>query len=163
MDIKSAKAKYTAHSRGLPEDYAQRPIVTAEKVTGPFTNDLPVAIMTKPKTEQDKETGKWNRVLTKEGKPVFTRLAYIPILTESGVRLLVETTIRPTVGICNQVIGDRNPVLIRGTSFDDPNAWVFRYADDLIEGKLRFAKMPLKYGSKTFDVPVLDAYGDAHD
>lgn len=160
MDMKKMKAKQNAARNGVPDCYADRTVMEAHKIRKDFTNDAPVIIIKKPKNAKNKETGKFERVFSKNNHPMFSMVAYMPIDID-GQKAVVVTATEENVGILRTLVDDVEPKLIKGESFDDIDRWEQYTAEEVIEGKLRFVLTPKKYhNNEVYDVAVLEAADD---
>lgn len=138
---------------GIPEVYADRPVLKAQDIGSAFTNDAPIIMVTKPKNSKDKETGKYTRVYTKDGRPMFGDVAYIPIMFDDGSKGIVVTASYETTSVLAALFVGAEPKVIRGEGDD---AWTAVQASELIEGRLRFVKQPKRYANgRIFDIAVL--------
>lgn len=160
MNMKKMKAKQNAARNGVPDCYADRDVVEAHKVRSDFMNDAPVIIIKKPKNQKNKETGKYERVYSKNGHPIFSMVAYMPIDID-GQKAVVVTASEENVGILRQLMDGVEPKLIRGENIEDIDRWEQYAAEEVIEGKLRFILKPKKYhDGKTYDVATLEEAED---
>lgn len=160
MDMKKLKAKQNAARSGVPDRYADREVMEAHKIRKDFTNDAPVIIIRKPKNAKNKETGKFERVYSKNGNPIFSMVAYMPIDID-GQKAVVVTATEENVGILRELMDDVEPKLIRGENMDDIDRWEEYEAPETIEGKLRFVLTPKKYrNNEVYDVAVLESADD---
>ena len=156
MDMKKLKAKQNAAKNGVPDRYADREVMEAHKIRSDFVNDEPVVIVRKPKNQKDKDTGKWTRVCSKAGHPMFSMVAYIPIDMD-GKKGVVVTATEENIGILRQLMDDVEPKLIRGESFEDVDRWEEYTANETIDGKLRFVLQPKKYrDGNVYDVASME-------
>ena len=154
MDMKKLKAKQNAVKNGVPDRYADREVLEAHKIRKDFTNDR------KPKNAKNKDTGKYERVYSKSGHPMFGMVAYIPIDMD-GKKGIVVTATEENIGILRQLMDDVEPKLIRGESFEDVDRWEEYTAPETIDGKLRFVLQPKKYrDGNVYDVAVLESADD---
>ena len=144
MDMKKLKAKQNAVKNGVPDRYADREVLEAHKIRKDFTNDAPVIIIRKPKNAKNKDTGKYERVYSKSGHPMFGMVAYIPIDMD-GKKGIVVTATEENIGILRQLMDDVEPKLIRGENMDDIDRSEEYEAPETIEGNLRFVLTPKKY------------------
>ena len=160
MDMKKLKAKQNAARSGVPDRYADREVMEAHKIRKDFTNDAPVIIIRKPKNAKNKETGKFERVYSKNGNPIFSMVAYMPIDID-GQKAVVVTATEENVGILRELMDDVEPKLIRGENMDDIDRWEEYTAPETIDGKLRFVLTPKKYrNNEVYDVAVLESADD---
>lgn len=160
MDMKRMKAKQNAAKNGVPDCYADRDVMEAHKIRKDFVNDAPVIIIRKPKNAKNKETGKYERVYSKNGHPIFNMVAYMPIDID-GQKAVVVTASEENVGILRTLIDDVEPKLIRGENIEDIDRWEQYTAEEVIEGKLRFVLKPKKYhNNEVYDVAVLESADD---
>lgn len=160
MDMKKLKAKQNAARNGVPDQYADREVMKAHKIRSDFVNDAPVVIIRKPKNQKDKDTGKYTRVYSKAGHPMFSMVAYIPIDMD-GQKAVVVTASEENIGLLRQLMDGVEPRLIRGENTDDIDRWEEYEAPETIEGKLRFVLTPKKYhDGNVYDVAVLEAADD---
>ena len=160
MDMKKLKAKQNAARSGVPDRYADREVIEAHKVRSDFVNDEPVVIIRKPKNAKNEETGKYERVFSKAGHPIFAMVAYLPI-DMNGKKAVVVTATEENVGILRQLMDDVEPKLIKGENIEDVDRWEEYTAPETIEGKLRFSLKPKKYhDGKVYDVAVLESADD---
>ena len=156
MDMKKLKAKQNAAKNGVPDRYADREVMEAHKIRSDFVNDEAVVIVRKPKNQKDKDTGKWTRVCSKAGHPMFSMVAYIPI-DMNGKKAIVVTATEENIGILRQLMDDVEPKLIRGESMEDIDRWEEYTANETIDGKLRFILQPKKYrDGNVYDVATLE-------
>ena len=156
MDMKKMKAKQNAAKNGVPDCYADRDVMEAHKIRKDFVNDAPVIIIRKPKNAKNKETGKYERVYSKNGHPIFSMVAYIPIDMD-GKKAIVVTATEENIGILRQLMDDVEPKLIRGESMEDIDRWEEYTAPETIDGKLRFVLQPKKYrDGNVYDVATLE-------
>ena len=156
MDMKKLKAKRNATKNGVPDRYADREVMKAHKIRSDFVNDEPVVIIRKPKNQKDTDTGKYTRVCSKAGHPMFSMVAYIPIDMD-GKKGIVVTATEENIGILRQLMDGVEPKLIRGESMEDIDRWEEYTADETIDGKLRFLLQPKKYrDGNVYDVAVLE-------
>ena len=160
MDMKKLKAKQNAARSGVPDRYADREVMEAHKIRKDFVNDAPVIIIRKPKNAKNKETGKFERVYSKNGNPIFSMVAYMPIDID-GQKAVVVTASEENVGILRTLVDDVEPKLIKGENFEDVDRWEEYTAPETIEGKLRFVLTPKKYrNNEVYDVAVLESADD---
>lgn len=160
MDMKKLKAKQNAARSGVPDRYADREVMEAHKIRKDFVNDAPVIIIRKPKNAKNKETGKFERVYSKNGNPIFSMVAYMPIDID-GQKAVVVTATEENVGILRELMDDTEPKLIKGENFEDVDRWEEYTAPETIEGKLRFVLTPKKYrNNEVYDVAVLESADD---
>ena len=160
MDMKKLKAKQNAARSGVPDRYADREVMEAHKIRKDFTNDAPVIIIRKPKNAKNKETGKFERVYSKNGNPIFSMVAYMPIDID-GQKAVVVTATEENVGILRELMDEAEPKLIKGENFEDVDRWEEYTAPETIEGKLRFVLTPKKYrNNEVYDVAVLESADD---
>ena len=156
MDMKKLKAKQNAAKNGVPDRYADREVLEAHKIRKDFVNDAPVIIIRKPKNAKNKDTGKFERVYSKSGHPMFGMVAYIPIDMD-GKKGIVVTATEENIGILRQLMDDVEPKLIRGESFEDVDRWEEYTAPETIDGKLCFVLQPKKYrDGNVYDVATLE-------
>ena len=156
MDMKKLKAKQNAARNGVPDRYADREVMEAHKIRKDFVNDEPVVIIRKPKNQKDKDTGKYTRVYSKTGRPVFSMVADIPIDMD-GKKGVVVTATEENIGILRELMDDVEPKLIRGESMEDIDRWEEYTAPETIDGKLRFVLQPKKYrDGNVYDVAALE-------
>ena len=157
MDMKKLKAKQNAARSGVPDRYADREVMEAHKIRKDFVNDAPVIIIRKPKNAKNKETGKFERVYSKNGNPIFSMVAYMPIDID-GQKAVVVTATEENVGILRELMDEAEPKLIKGENFEDVDRWEEYTAPETIEGKLRFVLTPKKYrNNEVYDVAVLES------
>ena len=160
MDMKKLKAKQNAAKNGVPDRYADREVMEAHKIRKDFINDEPVVIIRKPKNQKDKDTGKYTRVCSKAGHPMFSMVAYIPIDMD-GKKAIIVTATEENIGILRQLMDGVEPKLIRGESFEDVDRWEEYTASETIDGKLRCVLKPKKYhNNEVYDVAVLESAED---
>ena len=160
MDMKKLKAKQNAARSGVPDRYADREVMEAHKIRKDFVNDAPVIIIRKPKNAKNKETGKYERVYSKNGHPIFSMVAYMPIDID-GQKAVVVTASEENVGILRELMDEEEPKLIKGENFEDADRWEEYTAPETIEGKLRFVLTPKKYrNNEVYDVAVLESADD---
>ena len=160
VHMKKLKAKQNAAKNGVPDRYADREVLEAHKIRKDFVNDAPIVIIRKPKNQKDKDTGKYTRVCSKAGHPMFSMVAYIPIDMD-GKKGIVVTATEENIGILRQLMDDVEPKLIRGENMDDIDRWEEYEAPETIEGKLRFVLTPKKYhNGNIYDVAVLESADD---
>lgn len=160
MDMKKMKAKQNAAKNGVPDCYADRDVMEAHKIRKDFINDAPVIIIRKPKNAKNEETGKYERVFSKAGHPIFAMVAYLPI-DMNGKKAVVVTATEENVGILRQLMDEAEPKLIKGENFEDVDRWEEYTAPETIEGKLRFVLRPKKYhNGEVYDVAVLESAED---
>ena len=160
MDMKKLKAKQNAARSGVPDRYADREVMEAHKIRKDFVNDAPVIIIRKPKNAKNKETGKFERVYSKNGNPIFSMVAYMPIDID-GQKAVVVTATEENVGILRELMDEAEPKLIKGENFEDVDRWGEYTAPETIEGKLRFVLTPKKYrNNEVYDVAVLESADD---
>lgn len=160
MDMKKLKAKQNAARSGVPDRYADREVMEAHKIRKDFVNDAPVIIIRKPKNAKNKETGKFERVYSKNGNPIFSMVAYMPIDID-GQKAVVVTATEENVGILRELMDESEPKLIKGENFEDVDRWEEYTAPETIEGKLRFVLTPKKYrNNEVYDVAVLESADD---
>ena len=160
MDMKKMKAKQNAAKNGVPDCYADRELLEAHKRRKDFVNDAPVIIIRKPKNAKNKETGKYERVYSKNGHPIFNMVAYMPIDID-GQKAVVVTATEENVGILRELMDEAEPKLIKGENFEDVDRWEEYTAPETIEGKLRFVLTPKKYrNNEVYDVAVLESADD---
>ena len=160
MDMKKLKAKQNAARSGVPDRYADREVMEAHKIRKDFVNDAPVIIIRKPKNAKNKETGKFERVYSKNGNPIFSVVAYMPIDID-GQKAVVVTATEENVGILRELMDEEEPKLIKGENFEDVDRWEEYTAPETIEGKLRFVLTPKKYrNNEVYDVAVLESADD---
>ena len=160
MDMKKLKAKQNAARSGVPDRYADREVMEAHKIRKDFVNDAPVIIIRKPKNAKNKETGKFERVYSKNGNPIFSMVAYMPIDID-GQKAVVVTATEENVGILRELMDEAEPKLIKGENFEDVDRWEEYTAPETIEGNLRFALKPKKYhNNEVYDVAVLELAED---
>ena len=160
MDMKKLKAKQNAARSGVPDRYADREVMEAHKIRKDFVNDAPVIIIRKPKNAKNKETGKFERVYSKNGNPIFSMVAYMPIDID-GQKAVVVTATEENVGILRELMDEAEPKLIKGENFEDVDRWEEYTASETIEGKLRFVLTPKKYrNNEVYDVAVLESADD---
>ena len=160
MDMKKLKAKQNAARSGVPDRYADREVMEAHKIRKDFVNDAPVIIIRKPKNAKNKETGKFERVYSKNGNPIFSMVAYMPIDID-GQKAVVVTATEENVGILRELMDEAEPKLIKGENFEDVDRWDEYTAPETIEGKLRFVLTPKKYrNNEVYDVAVLESADD---
>ena len=160
MDMKKLKAKQNAARSGVPDRYADREVMEAHKIRKDFVNDAPVIIIRKPKNAKNKETGKFERVYSKNGNPIFSMVAYMPIDID-GQKAVVVTATEENVGILRELMDEAEPKLIKGENFEDVDRWEEYTAPETIEGKLRFVLTPKKYrNNEVYDVAVLESADD---
>lgn len=156
MDMKKLKAKQNAARNGVPDRYADREVMEAHKIRKDFTNDAPVIIIRKPKNAKNKDTGKYERVYSKAGHPMFSMVAYMPIDMD-GKKAIVVTATEENIGILRQLMDDVEPKLIRGENMEDIDRWEEYTAPETIDGKLRFVLQPKKYrDGNVYDVATLE-------
>ena len=156
MDMKKLKAKQNAAKNGVPDRYADREVMEAHKIRKDFINDEPVVIIRKPKNQKDKDTGKYTRVCSKAGHPMFSMVAYIPIDMD-GKKAIIVTATEENIGILRQLMDGVEPKLIRGENFEDVDRWEEYTAPETIDGKLRFILQPKKYrDGNVYDVATLE-------
>ena len=157
MDMKKMKAKQNAAKNGVPDCYADRELLEAHKIRKDFVNDAPVIIIRKPKNAKNKETGKYERVYSKSGHPIFSMVAYMPIDID-GQKAVVVTATEENVGILRELMDEAEPKLIKGENFEDVDRWEEYTSPETIEGKLRFVLTPKKYrNNEVYDVAVLES------
>ena len=160
MDMKKLKAKQNAARSGVPDRYADREVMEAHKIRKDFVHDAPVIIIRKPKNAKNKETGKFERVYSKNGNPIFSMVAYMPIDID-GQKAVVVTATEENVGILRELMDEAEPKLIKGENFEDVDRWEEYTAPETIEGKLRFVLTPKKYrNNEVYDVAVLESADD---
>lgn len=160
MDMKKLKAKQNAARNGVPDQYADREVMEAHKIRSDFVNDAPVVIIKKPKNAKNDETGKFERVYSKQNHPMFNMVAYIPIQIKDAKAIVVTAT-EENISILRQLMDGVEPKLIKGESFEDINRWEEYTAPETIEGNLRFVLKPKKYhDGKTYDVATLESADD---
>ena len=160
MDMKKLKAKQNAARSGVPDRYADREVMEAHKIRKDFVNDAPVIIIRKPKNAKNKETGKFERVYSKNGNPIFSMVAYMPIDID-GQKAVVVTATEENVGILRELMDEAEPKLIKGENFEDIDRWEQYTAEEVIGGKLRFVLKPKKYhDNELYDVAVLESADD---
>ena len=160
MDMKKLKAKQNAARSGVPDRYADREVMEAHKIRKDFVNDAPVIIIRKPKNAKNKETGKFERVYSKNGNPIFSVVAYMPIDID-GQKAVVVTATEENVGLLRELMDEEEPKLIKGENFEDVDRWEEYTAPETIEGKLRFVLTPKKYrNNEVYDVAVLESADD---
>ena len=160
MDMKKLKAKQNAARSGVPDRYADREAMEAHKIRKDLVNDAPVIIIRKPKNAKNKETGKYERVYSKNGHPIFNMVAYMPIDID-GQKAVVVTATEENVGILRELMDEAEPKLIKGENFEDVDRWEEYTAPETIEGKLRFVLTPKKYrNNEVYDVAVLESADD---
>ena len=160
VDMKKLKAKQNAARSGVPDRYADREVMEAHKLRKDFVNDAPVIIIRKPKNAKNKETGKFERVYSKNGNPIFSMVAYMPIDID-GQKAVVVTATEENVGILRELMDEAEPKLIKGENFEDVDRWEEYTAPETIEGKLRFVLTPKKYrNNEVYDVAVLESADD---
>lgn len=160
MDIKTMKAKQNAQKNGVPDRYADREVMEAHKIRKDFVNDAPVVIIRKPKNQKDKDTGKYTRVCSKAGHPMFSMVAYLPVDID-GKKGIVVTASEENIGILRTLIDGVEPKLLKGESFEDVDRWEEYTAPETIDGRLRFTLQPKKYhNNEVYDVAVLAASED---
>ena len=160
IDIKKLEAEQNAARSGVPDRYADREDKEAHQIRKDFVNDAPVIIIRKPKNAKNKETGKFERVYSKNGNPIFSMVAYMPIDID-GQKAVVVTASEENVGILRTLVDDVEPKLIKGENFEDIDRWEQYTAEEVIEGKLRFVLKPKKYhNNEVYDVAVLESADD---
>ena len=160
MDMKKLKAKQNAARSGVPDRYADREVMEAHKIRKDFVNDAPAIIIRKPKNAKNKETGKFERVYSKNGNPIFSMVAYMPIDID-GQKAVVVTATEENDGILRELMDEAEPKLIKGENFEDVDRWEEYTAPETIEGKLRFVLTPKKYrNNEVYDVAVLESADD---
>ena len=160
VNMKKLKAKQNAAKNGVPDRYADREVLEAHKIRKDFVNDAPVIIVRKPKNSKNKETGKYERVYSKNGHPIFAMVAYMPIDID-GQKAVVVTASEENVGILRTLVDDVEPKLIKGENLEDVDRWEEYIAPETIEGKLRFVLKPKKYrNNEVYDVAVLESADD---
>lgn len=155
MDFKTMKTAQLSKSKGIPEQYADRELLEAQKIRSTFKNDAPVVLVTKPKYEKDKNTGEFIRVLSRKGNKVMKTVAYIPI-EMGGKKYIVATTTDENIDLLKTLVDEKDGKVIKPAE-DIYEQTVEFTATELIEGDLRFVLQPKSYANgSVYDVAVLD-------
>lgn len=165
MKFSDIVTRYESMSSGVPEKFANRQVIYPKDCNQTFTNDEPFVILNKPKNAQNKDTGRWERVYTKEDhKPLFQDVVYLPVLLEDGNYAVIVTATDEIVKPLKYMIEDV-PVLYKGESLEDENRWIWYEASELIDGILFFRDTPKEYKKKngrteSYNIKVLSSKDD---
>ena len=159
MDLKTLKEEQLAIAKQIPDVLRGRRIVETADVEGTFVNDAPVILQRKPKNQKDKETGKWVRATSRDGKyKLFQWVAYIPAILKDE-KVVIITAVPETVNVLRAGLPEgAAPEIVRGKGPEDENRVEEYTLPETIDGELRFTKQDKPYANgKTYPVKVLDA------
>ena len=142
-------------AKGVPVEYVDRVYVVPKDCMGwKFTNDAKIIVVTSVKYTQ--VDGKYVPMISNYGSGYITKsVAYIPIKrfdAKLGVDveyILVSTSKHITVGCMDAIPGT---IVTTGEGEKEKRTWT---ASELLEGELTLGSSPQRYGTSTYDTPMI--------